>query len=59
MDEYFSGYSRCLDDPVRVSMTNVKIILDSVTRELKKDPKRRFTYVEMKFFNLWYKELDQ
>lgn len=43
VDEYFSG-----------SSPNVAIILDSVVSELQRDPKRTFTFVEMKFFSMWY-----
>jgi hypothetical protein len=51
MDEYFSGAKP------RKSMTNVHLILDGVTRELQKDPKRKYTYAEMKFFSMWYNGL--
>ena len=34
-------------------------ILDAVSEELAKDPRRRFTYVEMKFFSMWYKQQDK
>jgi len=30
------------------------LIIDRVVDELLKDPKRVFTYVEMKFFTMWY-----
>jgi hypothetical protein len=43
VDEYFSG-----------SQPNVAIILDSVISELQRDPQRTFTFVEMKFFSMWY-----
>jgi hypothetical protein len=43
VDEYFSG-----------SQPNVAIILDSVVSELQRDLKRTFTFVEMKFFSMWY-----
>jgi len=43
VDEYFSG-----------SQPNVAIILDSVISELQRDTKRTFTFVEMKFFSMWY-----
>jgi len=32
------------------------MILSTVVDELLKDPKKRFTYVEMKFFSLWWSE---
>lgn len=53
VEEYFTGAKPDL------AHASVKLILDSVTRELKRDPKRRFTFVEMKFFTMWYKSLDQ
>lgn len=37
---------------------SVHEVLDTVTRSLMKDQRRRFTYVEMKFFSMWYKQLD-
>ena len=30
------------------------MILDNVIRELQEDPARRFVYVEMAFFSMWY-----
>lgn len=48
VDEYFSGAKPSL------AHASVNLILDSVVRELEKDAKRRFTYVEMKFFSMWY-----
>lgn len=32
----------------------MRLILDTVVEELIKDPKRVFTYVEMKYFTMWY-----
>ena len=32
------------------------MILDTVVDELLKDPKKRFTYVEMKFLSMWWSE---
>lgn len=32
------------------------MILDTVIHELLKDPKKKFTYVEMKFFSMWFYE---
>lgn len=37
----------------------MKDILDTLVYELERDPKRTFTYVEMKYFNMWYKLLSQ
>ena len=53
MEEYYTGAYR-----VAEIHASVHEILDSVTAALLKDSRRRFTYVEMKFFNMWYKELD-
>jgi len=48
VDEYYSGFRGS------VSHARVSQILSLVVDELQKDPKRRFTYVEMKYFNMWY-----
>ena len=45
VDEFFSG-----TDSHSISKSSVRIILDTVIDELVKDPTRKFTYVEMKFF---------
>jgi hypothetical protein len=50
VDEYYSGVN---NDIQRVE---VKLILDEVMPELIKDPKKRFSYVEMKFFSMWWKD---
>lgn len=34
----------------------MQYIIDSVVSELDKDPKRRFIYVEMAFFERWWRE---
>jgi len=47
-DDYFTGF-RNRDAHVRVEQ-----IISEVVFELLKDPKKLFTYVEMKFFNMWY-----
>ncbi len=47
-DQYFSG-SKYL-----IQRADVELILENVIRELIKDPKKRFSYVEMKFFSLWW-----
>jgi hypothetical protein len=51
-DDYFTG----LDLGVASSNSPSKVsqILDEVIFELIQDPKKVFTYVEMKFFNMWY-----
>lgn len=35
-------------------MADVSAILDTVVNELIADPKKRFTYVEMKYFRMWW-----
>lgn len=50
-EEYYTGNNRigkC-----------VKCILDNMLISLKADEKRTFTYVEMAFFEKWYKDLSQ
>lgn len=39
--------------------SNVRSILTTVTQELQKNPARRFTYVEIAFFALWWEEQDE
>lgn len=53
-EEYFSG-ARILDD----ERSAVSLILDTMVDELIRDPRRTFTYVEMKYFTMWYSEQDQ
>lgn len=48
VDEYYSGVN---DDIQRVG---VNLILDEVMRELLLDKEKRFSYVEMKFFSMWW-----
>lgn len=48
VDEYYSG----TDD--NIQRVQVELILDSVTEELVKDKNKRFSYVEMKFFSMWW-----
>lgn len=48
VDEYYTGSDQA-DAIVEVNM-----VLSTVVQELMNDPKRRFTYVEMKFFTMWY-----
>jgi lysosomal alpha-mannosidase len=50
VDEYYSGVNNS------VARVSVKLILDEVMPELIKDPKKRFSYVEMKFFSMWWKD---
>lgn len=50
VDQYFTGANG------RISHASVRLILDEVIDNLKDDPNRKFTYVEMKFFTMWYKK---
>ena len=52
-EQYFTGAY------VQRQHASVNNILSTVVRELQKDPKRTFTYVEMKFFTMWYRLQDQ
>ena len=47
-NDYYTGFRG------KDSQSSVEVILTEVVRELLKDPKKLFTYVEMKFFNMWY-----
>lgn len=47
-DEYYTGLKGQRD------VANVKQIISEVVVELLRDPEMRFTYVEMKFFYMWY-----
>jgi hypothetical protein len=48
VDQYFSGTNQ------GAAQAEVHLILDSTIEELLKDPKKKFTYVEMKFFSMWW-----
>lgn len=48
-DGYFSGTK------VDIQTANVEMTLDTMVAELLKDPRRKFTQVEMKFFSMWWK----
>jgi len=48
IDEYYSGTKQ------DAQHATIYLILDTVIDELLKDPRRKFTYVEMKFFTMWY-----
>ena len=50
VDEYYSG----IDD--QIQRVQVELILDSTIEELIKDKKKRFSYVEMKFLSMWWKD---
>ena len=48
IDEYYTGYSQS------TAIANVSSILDTVVDALLLDETKVFTYVEMKFFTMWY-----
>ena len=48
IDQYFEGKNNS------IALGCVSCILDSVINALKDDPKRKFTYVEMSFFSMWW-----
>ena len=50
VDGYFSGARRDIQD------ANVEMTLDTVVQELLKDTNKRYTQVEMKFFQMWWFE---
>ncbi len=49
VDEYFTGVDN------NIQRVEVQLILDTAIRELISDPAKRFSYVEMKFFSMWWK----
>ena len=49
VDEYYSG----IDNSIQ--RVEVMLILDEVIPELLADDKKRFSYVEMKFFEMWWR----
>lgn len=49
-DEYYSGASQ------DITVAEVHLILSTVVDELLADPSKVFTYVEMKFFSMWWDE---
>lgn len=53
VEEYFTGAYGWN------SHASVDLILTSVVKELARNPKRKFTFVEMKFFSMWYRQQDQ
>ena len=48
IDEYFEGSKQYIYD------ATVELILDGVVSELYKDPNKKFIYVEVAFFKMWY-----
>jgi hypothetical protein len=55
MDEYFMG-SNVVDYERGKAVID---ILDTLVAELERDPRRKFTCAEMKFFTMWYYKLKQ
>ncbi|KAL7059478.1 hypothetical protein AAHC03_013087 [Spirometra sp. Aus1] len=49
IDQYYYGYASMYQQ------AGVQYILDSVIQALQADPKRKFTYVEMAFFERWWR----
>lgn len=47
-EEYYNGMEQ------KTAHARVEQILTEVVFELERDPTRKFTYVEMKFLNMWY-----
>lgn len=53
VDEYFTGSLQLSHH------ATVELVLDSVVDEMSKRPHTKFTYVEMKYFTLWYNKQPQ
>ena len=53
VDEYYYGLN------MTIQQACVRDILDSVVVSLLKNPSRTFTYVEQKFFSMWWQEQSQ
>jgi len=50
VEEYFTGLTNW------VQQASVVQTIDTMILELIDDPTKRFTYVEMKFFSMWWRE---
>ena len=48
VDEYFTGSAQ------KIQTAEVNMIISTAINELLKDPNKRFTQVEMKFFTMWW-----
>ena len=48
VDQYYTGSDQA------DQIAEVNMILSTVVEELVDNPNRKFTYVEMKFFTMWY-----
>lgn len=53
VDQYFYGNKN------NVQRAGVQYIISSVITELKKDPRRKFIFVETAFFKMWWDQQDQ
>ena len=53
VDQYYAGSNSSIEQAA------VQFILDTVVEELWKDPNRRFIYVEMYYFERWWREQDE
>lgn len=53
IDEYFYGSRN------DIYMASVQDIIDTVTEQLDKDPRKRFIYVEMGFLSRWWRQQSQ
>ena len=55
VDEYYSG-ARQPDCDDQAKGDSVGLLISNVIEELMVNPERKFSYVEMKFFSMWYEE---
>ena len=53
VDQYYSGTNSSIEE------ASVQFILDTVVEELWRDDSRRFIYVEMFYFERWWREQDE
>jgi hypothetical protein len=53
VDEYFSGTNQA------TLHASVMTILDSVVDALSKDPKRRYSFSDVKYLHMWYTRTDK
>ena len=49
VDQYFTG------SEYKIQGANVQLLITNVIDELLKDSSKRFSFVEMKFFSMWWK----
>jgi len=48
VDEYYTGSKQ------NIAVASVESIITTVVEALIEDPRRKFTFVEMKFFSMWW-----